>query len=64
MGRAEDFEHILGALEVGLDNEDSEKSIRIERPHMFEGLPPEEVRAIVHIDECAYSVTLRCVASS
>jgi hypothetical protein len=62
MSKAEDFEDILGALEVGAEG--IEKSVRIERPHMFEGLPPEQVRAIVHIDECAYSVTIECVASS
>ena len=68
MAKADHFNAILDAHDIGLDvvavaSNYEFTSVRNERPMVFKGLPPEQVRTIVHIDECAYRVTIECVAS-
>ncbi len=58
----EHFQLILDALQVGLDNEDV-PTVQVELPTLLPALPPPtSVRAIIHLDESAYSVTIEQVA--
>lgn len=61
--KREDYELILGALEVGLPD-DGERDIQFDQPHVFEGLhAPTVVRAIVTIDGQPYEVVIRGLVS-
>ena len=65
MAKAEHFAFILDALDLGLESytpdDGSGYSVIVERPLMFDELPPENVRSIVVIDGCVYSVTIEAV---
>lgn len=57
--RVEDFQLLVGALEVGLPD-DGEREISYEMPHIFDNFPPPRaVRAVVVIDGEPYEIHIK-----